>query len=50
MCCLFGFVDYGHKLTRKQRLRLLSSLAIAAEERGSAATGLAYVCGGRQGV
>ena len=48
MCCLFGFVDYGHKLTRKQRLRLLSSLAIAAEERGSDATGLAYVCGGRQ--
>ena len=48
MCCLFGFVDYGHKLTRKQRLRLLSSLAIAAEGRGSDATGLAYVLGGRQ--
>ena len=48
MCCLFGFVDYGHKLTRKQRLRLLSSLAIAAEVRGSDATGLAYVLGGRQ--
>ena len=23
MCCLFGFADYGHKLTRKLRLRLL---------------------------
>ena len=48
MCCLFGFVDYGHKLTRKQRLRLLSNLATAAEGRGSDATGLAYVLGGRQ--
>lgn len=48
MCCLYGFIDYGHKLTRKQRLRLLSSLAIAAVGRGSDATGLAYVLGGRQ--
>ena len=48
MCCLFGVVDRCQKLTRKQRLRLLSTLAAAAEERGSDATGLAYVCGGRQ--
>ena len=48
MCCLFGVVDRCQKLTRKQRLRLLSSLAIAAEGRGSDATGLAYVLGGRQ--
>ena len=42
MCCLFGFVDYGHKLTRKQRLRLLSTLSTACEERGTDATGIAY--------
>ena len=42
MCCLYGFIDYGRKLTRKQRLRLLSSLAIAAEVRGSDATGISF--------
>ena len=42
MCCLFGFVDYGHKLTRKQRLRLLSTLSTACEVRGTDATGIAY--------
>lgn len=48
MCCLFGAVDYGHKLTRKQRLRLLSTLSTACEERGTDATGIAYNLGGRQ--
>lgn len=48
MCCLFGVVDISHNLTRKQRLRLLSTLATAAEERGSDATGITYNLGGRQ--
>ena len=48
MCCLFGVVDISHNLTRKQRLRLLSTLATAAEERGSDATGISYNFGGRQ--
>lgn len=48
MCCLFGFVDYGHKLTRKQRLRLMSTLSTACEARGTDATGISYVLGGRQ--
>ena len=48
MCCLFGFVDYGHKLTRKQRQRLLSTLSTACEARGTDATGISYVLGGRQ--
>ena len=48
MCCLFGFVDYGHKLTRKERLRLLTSLSVASEERGTDATGIAYNVDGRQ--
>ena len=48
MCCLFGWIDYGHKLTRKQRIRLLSTLSTACEERGTDATGIAYNLGGRQ--
>lgn len=48
MCCLFGFVDYGHQLSRKARHRLLSVLSTACEERGTDATGIAYNHGGRQ--
>lgn len=47
MCCLFGFHDYGHKLTRKQRSVLLSALSVASEDRGTDATGIAYNVGGR---
>ncbi len=46
MCCLFGFVDYGHHLSRKQRSRLLSVLSTACEERGTDATGIAYNAAG----
>ena len=35
MCCLFGFVDYGHKLSRKQRHQLLTVLSTCCEERGT---------------
>ena len=42
MCCLFGFHDYGHSLTRKQRSTILSVLSVACEERGTDATGIAY--------
>jgi glucosamine 6-phosphate synthetase-like amidotransferase/phosphosugar isomerase protein len=48
MCCLFGFVDYGHQLSRKQRSRLLSILSTACEERGTDATGIAYNADGKQ--
>lgn len=47
MCCLFGFLDYGHRLTRKQRSRLLAVLSTACEERGTDATGIAYNADGR---
>ena len=47
MCCLFGFVDYGHKLTLKQRNRLLSILATSCEARGTDATGISYNAGNR---
>lgn len=48
MCSLFGFVDYGHQLSRKQRHRLLSTLSIACEDRGTDATGIAYNHDGKQ--
>ena len=48
MCCLFGFIDYGHELTRKQRRRLLSTLSTACEVRGTDATGIAYNLDGKQ--
>ena len=42
MCCLFGLIDYGHSLTVKQKERLISALAVSAEDRGTDATGIAY--------
>lgn len=45
MCCLFGFHDYEHSLTRKQRSTILSVLSVACEERGTDATGIAYNAG-----
>lgn len=42
MCCLFGMIDYGGQLSRKQKSKILSALSIAAEERGTDATGIAY--------
>lgn len=50
MCCLFGFVDYEHKLSRKQRTKLLTALSIASEERGTDATGIAYNHGGKLNI
>ena len=47
MCCLFGVVDYKHSLSAKQKNRLLSTLAAAAEARGTDATGIAYNSGGK---
>lgn len=42
MCCLFGFVDYTGALSVKQKSRLIRELSIAAEVRGTDATGIAY--------
>ena len=42
MCCLFGIYDYGHILTAAQKKRLVSALAVASEDRGTDATGIAY--------
>ena len=50
MCGLFGFVDAGHKLTKKQRSNILSALATASESRGTDATGIAYNANGRLNI
>ena len=42
MCCLFGFVDYTGALSVNQKNRLIRELSIAAEARGTDATGIAY--------
>ena len=42
MCCLFGFVDYAGALSVTQKSRLIRELSIAAEVRGTDATGIAY--------
>ncbi|MBR2421448.1 MAG: hypothetical protein IKB09_03745 [Oscillospiraceae bacterium] len=45
MCCLFGILDYGGKLSHKEKTKLLSVLSVACEERGTDATGIAYNSG-----
>ena len=45
MCGLFGFSDPKHTLTQKQIRRLTGSLATASEQRGTDASGIAYVQG-----
>ena len=47
MCCLFGLMDHRGVLTVKQKNRMLSVLATAAEVRGTDATGIAYNSGGK---
>ena len=42
MCCLFGFIDYAGALSVTQKSRLIRELSIAAEVRGTDATGIAY--------
>lgn len=42
MCCLYGILDYKHKLTCTEKNRLLRKLSIVCEKRGIDATGIAY--------
>ena len=42
MCCLFGMIDYAQRLTGTQKSRIVRSLGIASEARGTDATGVAY--------
>lgn len=42
MCGLFGLIDYHHTLDGNQKSKILSTLAIQSEVRGTDATGIAY--------
>ena len=47
MCCLFGLYDYRKTLSRKQKAQIVTALSMAAEDRGTDATGIAYNASGR---
>lgn len=47
MCSLFGFLDYQGIIPHKVLRKLTQSLANAAEERGTDATGISYVHDGK---
>ena len=42
MCCLFGIIDYKQSLSKKQINRIISTLSVACEARGTDATGISY--------
>ena len=46
MCAVFGFLDYKGKISNAVLKRLIHYLSVAAEVRGTDATGIAYVRGG----
>ena len=43
MCCLFGIIDYKDKMTYLERKKLLRNLSICCEERGTDASGIAFM-------
>ena len=43
MCAIFGVLDYKGNLTATQRLQMVKALSIAAEVRGTDATGICRV-------
>ena len=46
MCAIFGFLDYGKKVSASTLKRLLSALSVVAESRCTDATGISYVNNG----
>ena len=47
MCCLFGLMDYGRRMSGRHKSLALYNLASACEVRGTDATGVAYNSGGK---
>ena len=47
MCAIYGFLDYGKKTSARKLKVLIRELSIAAECRGTDATGISYVRNGR---
>ena len=43
MCAVFGFLDYKGKISNATLKKLIHYLSVAAEVRGTDATGIAYV-------
>ena len=43
MCAIYGFLNYGNKVHHRVLLKLIRELSIAAECRGTDATGISYV-------
>ena len=43
MCAIYGFLDYGKKVSHKVLSKLVKEMSIAAECRGTDATGISYV-------
>ena len=50
MCALFGWLDYKGIVSNKLLKKLTQSLANAAEERGTDASGIAYVKNGKMTI
>ena len=46
MCAITGFLNYGHKVPHNILLHLVKALTVAAECRGTDATGISYVSNG----
>ena len=46
MCAIFGFLDYKKKVSANTLKRLIRALSVAAESRGTDATGISYVNNG----
>lgn len=47
MCAIFGFLDYGKKVSANTLKSLIRALSIAAESRGTDATGISFVNNGK---
>ena len=46
MCAIYGFLSYGNKVHHRILLKLIRELSIAAESRGTDATGISYIKNG----
>ena len=46
MCAIFGFLDYKKKVSANTLKMLIRALSVAAESRGTDATGISYVNNG----
>ena len=47
MCAVYGFLNYGNKVSHRTLVKLIRDLSVAAECRGTDATGISYVCDGK---